>query len=142
MPPDTPEFAVIAQRGKRLEYFTIGWNSLEGLGALATGLIAGSIPLLAGLVLSRLDIPCGADVTASMCTALSFLIGAPAGIVIAVREAQQRGKLISFLTAGSIAALAGSLGCVRLGVVSLVSVLVGIAIGTVLGGIITERASR
>jgi len=42
----TPEFAVIARRGKRLEYFTIGWNSLEGLGALATGLIAGSISLI------------------------------------------------------------------------------------------------
>ena len=46
MPPDTPEFAVIAQRGRRLEYFTIGWNSLEGLGALATGLVAGSISLI------------------------------------------------------------------------------------------------
>jgi divalent metal cation (Fe/Co/Zn/Cd) transporter len=46
VPPPTPEFAVIAQRGKRLEYFTIGWNSLEGLGALATGLIAGSISLI------------------------------------------------------------------------------------------------
>ena len=46
MPPDTPEFAIIAQRGKRLEYFTIGWNSLEGLGAFATGFIAGSISLI------------------------------------------------------------------------------------------------
>jgi divalent metal cation (Fe/Co/Zn/Cd) transporter len=46
VPPDTSEFAIIAQRGKRLEYFTIGWNSLEGLGALATGLIAGSISLV------------------------------------------------------------------------------------------------
>jgi divalent metal cation (Fe/Co/Zn/Cd) transporter len=46
VPPDTPEFAVIARRGKRLEYFTIGWNSLEGLGALAAGLIAGSISLV------------------------------------------------------------------------------------------------
>jgi len=46
VPPATPEFAAIAQRGKRLEYFTIGWNSLEGLSALATGLIAGSISLI------------------------------------------------------------------------------------------------
>lgn len=42
----TAEFANIAQRGKRLEYFTIGWNSLEGLGALAAGIIAGSISLV------------------------------------------------------------------------------------------------
>jgi len=42
----TAEFANIAQRGKRLEYFTIGWNSLEGLCALAAGIIAGSISLV------------------------------------------------------------------------------------------------
>lgn len=46
VPSNTPELAVIARRGKRLEYFTIGWNSLEGLGGLATGLIAGSISLI------------------------------------------------------------------------------------------------
>jgi hypothetical protein len=32
-----------AERGKRLEYFTIAWNSLEGLVALIAGVLAGSI---------------------------------------------------------------------------------------------------
>jgi altronate dehydratase len=32
-------------RGRRLEYFTVGWNALEGLVAVATGAIAGSIAL-------------------------------------------------------------------------------------------------
>jgi len=45
-PPATAEFALIAQRGKRLEYLTIGWNGLEGLAALATGIIAGSVSLV------------------------------------------------------------------------------------------------
>ena len=36
----------VALRGKRLEYFTIAWNSLEGLIALVAGLLAGSISLL------------------------------------------------------------------------------------------------
>lgn len=36
----------IAQRGKRLEYFTIAWNSLEGLVAVIAGAIAGSISLV------------------------------------------------------------------------------------------------
>ena len=36
----------IALRGKRLEYFTIGWNSLEGIVAIAAGLVAGSISLV------------------------------------------------------------------------------------------------
>ena len=33
-------------RGKRLEYFTIGWNSLEGLIALVAGFLAGSVALV------------------------------------------------------------------------------------------------
>ena len=36
----------IAQRGKRLEYFTIAWNSLEGLVAVIAGAFAGSISLV------------------------------------------------------------------------------------------------
>ena len=35
----------IARRGKRLEYFTIAWNSLEGLVAVVAGAFAGSISL-------------------------------------------------------------------------------------------------
>jgi divalent metal cation (Fe/Co/Zn/Cd) transporter len=36
----------IAQRGKRLECFTIAWNSIEGLLAVIAGAVAGSISLL------------------------------------------------------------------------------------------------
>lgn len=36
----------LARRGKRLEYFTIGWNTLEGLVAIASGLAAGSVSLV------------------------------------------------------------------------------------------------
>jgi divalent metal cation (Fe/Co/Zn/Cd) transporter len=38
--------ASLVRRGRRLEYFTIGYNSLEGLIAVAAGLIAGSIALV------------------------------------------------------------------------------------------------
>lgn len=34
------------RRGRRLEYFTIAWNTLEGLIGLGTGLLAGSISLV------------------------------------------------------------------------------------------------
>jgi hypothetical protein len=37
----------LAHRGRRLEYFTIAWNSLEGLVAVAAGIIAGSVSLVA-----------------------------------------------------------------------------------------------
>jgi divalent metal cation (Fe/Co/Zn/Cd) transporter len=38
--------AALIKRGRRLEYFTIGYNSLEGLVAIISGLIAGSIALV------------------------------------------------------------------------------------------------
>ncbi|MBS1865547.1 MAG: cation transporter [Acidobacteria bacterium] len=34
------------QRGRRLEYFTIGWNAIEGVVAVFSGLMAGSIALV------------------------------------------------------------------------------------------------
>jgi divalent metal cation (Fe/Co/Zn/Cd) transporter len=34
------------RRGRRLEYFTIAWNSIEGLLAVAMGIVAGSISLV------------------------------------------------------------------------------------------------
>jgi len=36
----------LARRGQRLEYFTLGWNSLEAVGALISGMLAGSIALV------------------------------------------------------------------------------------------------
>ena len=36
----------IAERGKRLEYFTLAWNSLEGIIAVIAGAVAGSISLI------------------------------------------------------------------------------------------------
>jgi divalent metal cation (Fe/Co/Zn/Cd) transporter len=35
-----------ARRGRRLEYFTISWNSIEAIVAVAAGLLAGSISLI------------------------------------------------------------------------------------------------
>ncbi len=38
--------AIAAKRGRRLEYFTIAWNMLEGLLSLIAGAVAGSIALV------------------------------------------------------------------------------------------------
>jgi len=40
------ERAHLVRRGRYLEYFTIGYNSLEGLIAVGAGLLAGSIALV------------------------------------------------------------------------------------------------
>ena len=36
----------VVQRGRRLEYFTVGWNAIEGMVAVVAGLVAGSIALV------------------------------------------------------------------------------------------------
>lgn len=49
----------LAQRGRRLEYFTIAWNSVEGLVAVAAGVMAGSISLLGFGVDSFIEVTSG-----------------------------------------------------------------------------------
>jgi divalent metal cation (Fe/Co/Zn/Cd) transporter len=56
----TVERAALAQRGRRLEYFTIGWNSLEGLIAVGAGALAGSISLVGFGVDSFIEVSSGA----------------------------------------------------------------------------------
>lgn len=51
---------VVALRGKRLEYFTIAWNSLEGLIALVAGILAGSISLVGFGIDSFIEVTSGA----------------------------------------------------------------------------------
>ena len=46
-------------RGRRLEYFTIAWNTLEGLVALVTGIIAGSISLVGFGIDSFIEVTSG-----------------------------------------------------------------------------------
>jgi divalent metal cation (Fe/Co/Zn/Cd) transporter len=49
-----------AHRGKRLEYFTIAWNSLEGLIGIGAGTIAGSISLVGFGIDSLIEVTSGA----------------------------------------------------------------------------------
>jgi len=49
----------IALRGKRLEYFTIAWNSLEGLIAVLAGALAGSVSLVGFGIDSFIEVTSG-----------------------------------------------------------------------------------
>jgi divalent metal cation (Fe/Co/Zn/Cd) transporter len=51
---------VTARRGRRLEYFTIAWNSLEGTVAVISGLVAGSISLVGFGIDSFIEVTSGA----------------------------------------------------------------------------------
>jgi divalent metal cation (Fe/Co/Zn/Cd) transporter len=50
----------VAHRGRRLEYFTIVWNGLEGLIGVAAGIVAGSISLVGFGVDSFIEVISGA----------------------------------------------------------------------------------
>jgi divalent metal cation (Fe/Co/Zn/Cd) transporter len=51
---------VLVRQGRRLEYFTVIWNAVEGLVAVVAGLIAGSISLVGFGVDSFIEVTSGA----------------------------------------------------------------------------------
>src|ERR1700730_16793482 len=55
----TLERQAVARRGKQLEYFTIAWNTLEGLVAVVAGVLAGSISLLGFGIDSFIEVTSG-----------------------------------------------------------------------------------
>ena len=57
----------VAERGKRLEYFTIIWNSLEGLVAMIAGGLAGSISLVGFGIDSFIEVTSGTVLLWRMC---------------------------------------------------------------------------
>lgn len=54
------ERSSFVRRGRRLEYFTIAWNSLEGLVAVTAGAVAGSISLIGFGIDSFIEVTSGA----------------------------------------------------------------------------------
>jgi divalent metal cation (Fe/Co/Zn/Cd) transporter len=58
----TADFLTLARRARRLEYFTIAWNALEGAIALIAGALAGSIALVGFGVDSAIEVGSGAAV--------------------------------------------------------------------------------
>jgi divalent metal cation (Fe/Co/Zn/Cd) transporter len=56
---DAARLAMV-QRGRELEYLTVGWNTLEGIVAIAAGTIAGSVSLTAFGIDSFIELTSGA----------------------------------------------------------------------------------
>ena len=56
---DTLERPAVVLRGQRLEYFTIAWNTLEGLVAVIAGAVAGSISLVGFGIDSFIEVTSG-----------------------------------------------------------------------------------
>jgi len=60
--------ATLAKQGRELEYFTIAWNALEGLVAIAAGWVAGSISLVAFGIDSFIELASGVTLLWRMVT--------------------------------------------------------------------------
>src|SRR5882672_9938013 len=56
---DTSERPAEVHRGRRLEYFTVVWNTLEGLVAVVAGIVAGSISLVGFGIDSFIEVTSG-----------------------------------------------------------------------------------
>jgi divalent metal cation (Fe/Co/Zn/Cd) transporter len=56
---DTLERPAAVLRGRRLEYFTVVWNTLEGLVAVLAGIVAGSISLVGFGIDSFIEVTSG-----------------------------------------------------------------------------------
>src|SRR5213594_1313183 len=53
------ERTAIVRHGRRLEYLTIGWNTLEGLIAVIAGAVAGSVSLIGFGIDSFIEVTSG-----------------------------------------------------------------------------------
>jgi len=53
------ERPAVVRHGRRLEYFTIGWNALEGLVAVIAGAVAGSVSLVGFGIDSFIEVTSG-----------------------------------------------------------------------------------
>ena len=53
------ERTAVVRRGRRLEYFTIGWNAVEGLVAVTAGFLAGSVSLFGFGIDSFIEVTSG-----------------------------------------------------------------------------------
>jgi hypothetical protein len=105
------------------------FRSRAGVESVSTGLLAGIIPLAAGLALTQFDPGCATAGVLSYCTGFSLLVGAGAGAVVALRE-RRYGRLAKhWLLAVGVALMTASLGCLRLGMASMAGVALGIVVG-------------
>jgi hypothetical protein len=101
--------------------------------AVVPGLLAGALPLLAGLLACRFPHTCGAVACFEFCAPLCLGAGMIAGFALVVRR--HRSSASSLWVAGLIALLTGALGCFFVGLGGIGGMLLGVPLGGAVGWI-------
>jgi hypothetical protein len=102
--------------------------------AVVPGLLAGALPLLAGLLACRLPHVCGGAACMEFCAPLCLGAGAVAGLTLVVRQRRAgRSSAPSLWVATVIALLTGALGCFFVGIGGLAGMALGLSLGAAVG---------
>jgi hypothetical protein len=98
--------------------------------AVVPGLLAGALPLLAGLLACRLPHVCGGGACLEFCAPLCLGAGAVAGLSLVVRSRRvERANAPSLGVATVVALLTGALGCFFVGIGGLAGMALGLSLG-------------
>jgi hypothetical protein len=112
----------------------------EAARAVIPGLLTGALPLMVGLIACRVPHACAAGFCVAWCAPLCLTAGALAGLFLGVRAKRAPvERRPSLLVATSIAVLAGSLGCLVVGLGGVVGMLLGLSVGAT-AGLIPRRS--
>ena len=123
------DHAALKRKGRTLEYYTIGWNSLEGLIAIVAGAIAGSISLVGFGIDSLVEVTSGAALLWRMSSStedesrerLSLQIVGACFLALAVYIAYEAITSLVHRTAPERSVVGIALACVSLVVMPLLS---------------------
>jgi len=113
------------------------WRDQSGVESVTAGLLAGSVPLLTGLLVRRWSLGCTEAQVCSPCTLVYLGTSLCAGIWLGA-QARERFDPAGLLTALGIAVLAASLGCAGLGIISVASTALGLLAGSLASAGITR----
>jgi hypothetical protein len=101
--------------------------------AIVPGLVAGSLPMVAGLSACHIPHACNGPECMAWCMPTIGAAGLLGGLVVAHRvlRSQPVGKVAVLAPAALLASLTGAMGCIALGVGGLLGLAAGIAVGMV-----------
>ena len=118
------------------------WRSRQGGDSVRYGLVAGTVPLIAGLVVARIAPAFAGAPLVSASAAVCLGVGVPSGAWLGFQLARGASAPSTWLAAGAVAALAASLGCVGLGVAGIAGAVAGLVVGAAAAAVVVARTAQ